>query len=75
MRGEINMHTTDLPSLETDAEVLKYHWEKSLFNFLHATEMTSSANGSETGQEQSALKTKAQGWGSTITPINQPQVT
>lgn len=64
------MHAIDPSSLETDAEILKYHSEKSLFNFLHVIEMTStSTNDSETGQELSVLRTKAQGWGSIITQI------
>jgi len=70
MRGEIDMHSADISSLETDAEVLKYHSEESLFNFLHAIETTSiSTNDSETGQELSALRTKAQCWRSTVTQI------
>lgn len=70
MRGEIDTHTIDLSSLETDTKILKHHSDKRLFNFFHAIEVTSaSTSDCETGQEFSVFRTKAQGWDSTITQI------
>lgn len=66
------MHAVDLSGLETNAKILKYS-DKGFLNFFHAVEMIStSTNDSETGQGFSALRTKAQGWGSAIVDLTAP---